>query len=1267
MTASFAFHHFFRNQPTWDPNILQPAKPSDRIYICRGDDELMLDSFMENISGHPETLPRVEFKRCGEIEGRSRILALHVDSWGPYYSEHHSSFDLFRRNPSAGFNDLRPRENLQAYLRGLFRAHHARRGKVRFNRDDTVEIKPRIQRPQPVQSIFSMSLAYGHLQTAIGADWYATGRNLYQLIMPRVLELSGGRYPGEMEPVEFASHLASVVIGLGVGQLRDFDSSAALDTSEAVAQLLCNPLNPNLISPRKFSLTPPLKELLGKVYRARKISGRGEPELLIFVFENAAALAEVPPLVVEEFARNLPVALKNGLNIDRATELFQDGISRGMSAEESGRHVTQIVRNVYGNPDLHKPWWFKEDCSLIPGDSTVGIYLGEGRPSFAVREELSELLGFGYREGCALLGLCEEEIAALEGISPEEKLKIVGFVTQHFSIGFPERGARVVRLINSYLQEHPIEERSQALGPIVKHLYETSSGNPLVGRLEGPQAGAPFPHVVNFLSRHRSMVESYGLEAPRTDCEVSPQHLALLLHLESIGAFPSANSFADLSETYRFPRVTCCGLEEKSDVRPALSAAVGTIPQPITRILEFYDMFERRGKYESASATEHYFSLVANQAPNPFSPPEELVGAMCVLSRIYKSFAFVLNRESPEEHTQTRVGRICSYLFLLLKEGILTMEELVSILDSAVGTRNRLGQLSLLHDDLLLVAFPGFFAIERALSTIRDCQNTFSSIEGSQHEIAKLIPRFLREVVTDQQSYDYFCQTDEQGARIHIYTGGDSVVNLAGLYDHFLNEISSLREFCGLLCEINVQLDSSRMVMSDGVLAGYVNGHDSQLAEATDALLERQSPAARFVRGTTKPEIRARFSTAEAGRAVRRSLLAERDGFTSEGTPDGVVQFWDSNSLPVSGANAGASALNFFLFLRNVSTFTQGMLPEGSAPTEGIIGKPSGSTEIKRAVATLLDRYRPKHEQVIEELKLWRTATFGLSPIGLKLHLERELNDNEAPFAILPAIGIGKNGFHVVDAKASLALPPVPSAGESIRMVELLWAFGFTNTKLPQLQFTTPGRLPPHLCGYLAVPMLLCSRVCNDYNESSFVTSQGQLRMVVYDGGFTPVALPFLPNNCDGRTDILGQSDQHMAWAFQLIGTLLNHSHRGGIFSDLGDQYRQKLRERLHDFGLESVLSAPWVLDPAAPPNDVKSAERHLYEGVLPCTAQWHRDSSRALTAGGEIVSTKDRSGAGEAVQELIDSLFSQVKVRQEAMLADPIFRTERELLIDCF
>ncbi len=291
-----------------------------------------------------------------------------------------------------------------------------------------------------------------------------------------------------------------------------------------------------------------------------------------------------------------------------------------------------------------------------------------------------------------------------------------------------------------------------------------------------------------------------------------------------------------------------------------------------------------------------------------------------------------------------------------------------------------------------------------------------------------------------------------------------------------------------------------------------------------------------------------------------------------------------------------------------------------------------------------------------------RMRSFGLPPIGSKIHFTQNLDD-EIVRRLLSIGGLREPGFKT-DGNRALVLPALPSGDELELFLSALVTVGDFKVAKPQLQLCMGTRLPKIDTAILGSSVILSSIENRIYEPNHFKTNQDGLtagRIMVYDdhGALSP--LPFARRHSldtNGRTDMLARYARRDPWHFQLVGGVLADGVIGGeIFSDFADPWKKRYKEILGDHGLNDVLDDTWVFE-ARKDEDSAEARTQHHRNVMACVDAFINNLTRYNETGladGPVIDVRNH----------INDLEGQIRPIQEEMLHSATYCKEREELLE--
>lgn len=321
------------------------------------------------------------------------------------------------------------------------------------------------------------------------------------------------------------------------------------------------------------------------------------------------------------------------------------------------------------------------------------------------------------------------------------------------------------------------------------------------------------------------------------------------------------------------------------------------------------------------------------------------------------------------------------------------------------------------------------------------------------------------------------------------------------------------------------------------------------------------------------------------------------------------------------------------------------------------------SMDAKRQIQQAYEQVESDIERCRTAIAVAREASFGLLPIGGKIHVMHEMDPAHVAF-LVTKLKLENSYFQLQHANKSLVLPPLPTSQEWKVVIDFLVAEGVINFDHPELQICLPGRLTPEKCPYLGAAILLSTERSKAYRKDAFVTTHNQetgYRIMAYDAGGARSELPF-STPILGRTDIFGRRHHNDIDRFQLWGTVLLYGQEhqqlgrlvGNKFKQLESKYCNRFEEILGDHGLAAVLKESWVNTRTG---NLKDGERHFRKAVKVCTDAWEACSDACQESG-------VTAGIVPETRKMFDSLREEVAELQQAMRGMEVFTKQHKLLL---
>jgi len=314
----------------------------------------------------------------------------------------------------------------------------------------------------------------------------------------------------------------------------------------------------------------------------------------------------------------------------------------------------------------------------------------------------------------------------------------------------------------------------------------------------------------------------------------------------------------------------------------------------------------------------------------------------------------------------------------------------------------------------------------------------------------------------------------------------------------------------------------------------------------------------------------------------------------------------------------------------------------------------------------VVSRLKGARETFLEHLREARIDSFGLLPVGGKVHVTNPIDANILD-RFKEAVGLSSTAFTLQHAERSILLPVCSSPFEMKEILAFLSQEGIINDTVPELQVGISRRLPVDDCAYLGAIVLLASPRIFQYSAESFATLNGNWdshvgkKIITYDddpkrswSGNSNKRIPFTDLG-GGRTDMLGRRDLWDVQAFQRVGTVLNHGAFGGEFAALAGELKTKIRTALRDACIEHVLSKMWVWDRIGSLSP-DMGRQHFTDVIEPCLTARNKSDLHYEQTGENI-------GVYKELNDVITWLTQEMRPIQDLMLVSPKYAEERRVL----
>lgn len=332
-----------------------------------------------------------------------------------------------------------------------------------------------------------------------------------------------------------------------------------------------------------------------------------------------------------------------------------------------------------------------------------------------------------------------------------------------------------------------------------------------------------------------------------------------------------------------------------------------------------------------------------------------------------------------------------------------------------------------------------------------------------------------------------------------------------------------------------------------------------------------------------------------------------------------------------------------------ISQHSHLLLPSHALETDGETLTLSPANQVESAVMTAL---RMDYSRLRETIALWRQESFGLLPIGGKIHVLHKIDLDRFEF-LRDQLGLSSTHFRLIHADTSLLLAPMPSWKELAFLTMMLAKEEIIDLDHPEIQMCVGGRLPRDLCAILGSSVLLDTDRGVKYSPKAFETTHNgdtRFNVMFYDANGPRSSFPFEANS-GGRTDMQGRRSLNDLKTYQLVSTVLYQGHATrGPFAHLAEPYCRRVRSILGDYGLSSVLAHSWIDSEL---NHQLHTDYDLKFTVLPLVNAWFDYQNRFTETG-------QTNGIVFDIRTAVDSLGDDVRVIQDEMLKDPRYEAER-------
>ncbi len=312
-------------------------------------------------------------------------------------------------------------------------------------------------------------------------------------------------------------------------------------------------------------------------------------------------------------------------------------------------------------------------------------------------------------------------------------------------------------------------------------------------------------------------------------------------------------------------------------------------------------------------------------------------------------------------------------------------------------------------------------------------------------------------------------------------------------------------------------------------------------------------------------------------------------------------------------------------------------------------------SRIDSAENEVLNALRVDYAELREAISQWRKESFGLLPIGGKIHVLHKIDLTRFEF-LRDELGLSSTHFRLIHADTSLLLAPMPSWKELGFLTMMLAKEQIIDWDHPEIQMCVGGRIPNNLCAILGSSVLLDTDRGVKYSPKAYQTThdhETRFNVMVYDAEGPRSSFPFEAVT-GGRTDMQGRRSLNDLKTYQLVSTVLYQGYvNQGPFAHLSAPYCVEVHSILGDYGLSFVLQESWINSEI---NYKLGTDYDLKRTVQPLVNAWFDYRDRFSATGNQDGIVKD-------IRTAIDSLENNVRVIQSEMLVDPKYEAERAAL----
>jgi len=435
------------------------------------------------------------------------------------------------------------------------------------------------------------------------------------------------------EPIRWATDRTKLMAGysyktvsmVGGTILHDYPIRAIKHQFEKMAPLACNTVNPNLLNAKSYVFTAKKSALYSQ---ALLIFGKDLPvELTYFILENSQYIE--PEFLTNPKLKLLEPCLKNGLMVDRMTQLFKMMNQNSSSPKEAFDYTVYMILAIYSGEE---PWWFKEDfdiTKIFNGNektkiSKKGLLTGFDERGKAIAKRIAEKAGFAFVYARATYKNYGYKLSKIQGVSEESAIDFTCEITQKVGIGNVKRIGNIVSYAMKHVSELPPGQREEALKSLCDFIAANSSDSPIINCMEGDDIGFFIPSFG--IMMHAIVGDKKARETPFDEMTLNYGHLQQAARFFGRPYEERANLLPAIK--VHIPNSRMLGASIQRADRKLLSrnteamTTPDSVKTPSNSIINLFKRAERECGYLSERILNPYFAFIAPKLRDPLNPPE---------------------------------------------------------------------------------------------------------------------------------------------------------------------------------------------------------------------------------------------------------------------------------------------------------------------------------------------------------------------------------------------------------------------------------------------------------------------------------------------------------------------------------------------------------------------------------------------------------------------------------------------------------------------